>query len=115
MRHPVPLWDQALVEAWQREQRAISEARTNQWRDEQERKQREWWAWYDAYLQTEKWQRKRRAVLERDSYQCQACLSTKATQVHHLNYKHVGDEPLFDLISVCERCHTKLHQQEVKP
>jgi hypothetical protein len=60
---------------------------------------------YKDYMQSEIWNRKRKLVLERDKYVCQSCLSAKAIQVHHLKYDHVFNEPLFDLISVCIRCH----------
>lgn len=121
--YPAPTWDHALVERWDAERRAQSEARAAQYQEdwkrkqreqqeEQEKQQREWWSWYKSYLETDTWRRKRQAVLERDKHICQACLSNHASQVHHLNYKHVGDEPLFDLIAVCGRCHKKLHQQE---
>jgi hypothetical protein len=29
----------------------------------------------------------------------------RASQVHHLTYKHLRNEPLFELISVCVPCH----------
>ena len=70
----------------------------------------QWWEKYDAYLLTETWRSKRARVLARDNYLCQACGTKVATQVHHLTYKRVFDEPLFDLVSVCENCHWKLHR-----
>lgn len=66
------------------------------------------WVWYSKYLKSEKWQSIRRRVLFRDQYRCQACLEAKATQVHHKNYDFVGDEVLFDLVSVCDACHEKI-------
>jgi 5-methylcytosine-specific restriction endonuclease McrA len=68
----------------------------------------EWWQKYNNYLRSAKWLDKREKVLIRDGYRCQACLNAKATQVHHLTYKHAFDEPLFDLRSVCTPCHDKL-------
>lgn len=66
------------------------------------------WREYNAYLLTDKWKMKRLKVLERDNYLCQACLETQATQAHHLTYKHVFNEPLFDLIAICQPCHDQL-------
>lgn len=60
---------------------------------------------YKEYLKSPLWQEKRELVLKRDNYLCQACLTDAAVQVHHLSYKHVFNEPLFELISVCLRCH----------
>ncbi|MEJ8756808.1 hypothetical protein WG947_07380 [Pontibacter sp. H259] len=63
---------------------------------------------YDEYLNSDKWKRKRLKVLRRDEYLCQACSTRKAVQVHHKSYRYVGDEPLFDLVSVCIECHEKI-------
>jgi 5-methylcytosine-specific restriction endonuclease McrA len=68
-----------------------------------------WWESYSAYLETPAWRRRRAAVLRRDEGLCQGCLAEPATQVHHLTYDHVGDELLFELISVCDACHRKIH------
>jgi len=50
-------------------------------------------------------------VISRDKRLCQAqlpgCVAT-ATQAHHLTYKHLGHEPLFELIAVCWRCHERI-------
>lgn len=70
-----------------------------------------WWDDYDAYLRTPTWQERRRLCLERDEHRCQAklpgCLGA-ATQAHHLTYKHLGNEPLFELIGVCAPCHNRI-------
>lgn len=76
----------------------------------QEQKSTEWWQWYNSYLKSEKWLQKSKRVLERDGYLCQACLTRKATQAHHLSYEFVGHEPLFDLVAVCDPCHVHLHK-----
>jgi len=67
---------------------------------------------YDDYLNSENWRNKRAIVLKRDKYLCQGCFVNKATQVHHLSYKNVGDELLFQLISICDVCHEKCHEKE---
>lgn len=73
-----------------------------------ERARSEWMSNYNAYLQTPKWRAKREAVMRRDEHLCQACLSARATDVHHLTYSHLFDEPLFDLIAVCRPCHDRI-------
>ncbi len=75
---------------------------------EREAKNQEWWEWYSEYLKSPVWDSKRRRVLQRDKKICQACQKRKATQVHHLTYERAGDEPLFDLVSVCNECHEHL-------
>ena len=80
--------------------------------EKQKRDRVEWFAWYTPYLSTDKWKSTRKRVLERDNYTCQACLRATATEVHHLTYDRVKNEPLFDLISVCEICHLAIHAKE---
>lgn len=72
---------------------------------EREAEREKWWADYDVYLFTPEWRAKRAAVLKRDNYECQACCIAKATEVHHITYRHVFGEPLFDLVAVCRPCH----------
>ncbi|WP_124558728.1 HNH endonuclease [Pedobacter sp. KBW01] len=64
---------------------------------------------YNEYLKTPEWKVKRDKVLKRDNYICQGCLENKATQVHHITYQNIYNEPLFDLVSVCDACHHNIH------
>jgi hypothetical protein len=67
------------------------------------------------YLATPEWKTKRRKVLERDNWICQAklpCCTGRAEQAHHLTYDHWGSEPLFDLISVCTSCHDQITRMD---
>jgi len=64
-----------------------------------------WQERYKIYLASNRWRRKREMVLSRDDHLCQSCYQARAEEVHHLTYKHVGLEPLFDLTSVCSSCH----------
>jgi 5-methylcytosine-specific restriction endonuclease McrA len=75
-----------------------------------ERESAEWWKRYTEYLKSPRWKARAAKVLRRDNYLCQACLERTATQVHHLTYKHVFNEPAFDLTSVCETCHKAIHK-----
>jgi hypothetical protein len=99
----------------EREHRAYYENLREIERVERERKDSEWWQRYNRYLESDEWQRKRHLVLERDRNRCQARLdrcSIYATQVHHLSYKHVFNEPLFELVAICQNCHDTLHEVE---
>ena len=96
----VSLARQAVVEERQRQQNEADDA---------------WWDNYNAYLRTAAWAERRAKVLKRDKYLCQACLSAQATEAHHLTYKHVGREPLFELVAVCHTCHHEwIHAKERK-
>lgn len=104
-------FDDDLQEQW-REKRAAywreyRESRESAYREQQEQRRES----YRLYLLSEKWRRTRERRLAMDRWQCQArmdgCLR-KASEVHHLTYDHLGDEPLFDLISVCPECHRRI-------
>lgn len=64
---------------------------------------------YEAYLQTEKFDRIRQAVFERDNFKCVVCGSTDAMQAHHLTYHNIYDEQTEDLITLCRTCHSIYH------
>jgi Zn ribbon nucleic-acid-binding protein len=64
---------------------------------------------YNNHLKSERWREIRKEVLDRDKHTCQKCNSEKATDVHHLSYKNLGNEPLDDLISYCRDCHENVH------
>ena len=66
----------------------------------------------DAYYKTPEWTKKRALVMERDGKVCQACQDEPATQVYHLNYRHFKNEPLFDLVAICDRCHTSISKMD---
>ena len=68
---------------------------------------------YYEYLGSPEWMHKRLKVLNRDRYICQACLEKTAHIVHHLTYAHIFNEPLFDLVSVCEECHKSIHKGKI--
>lgn len=70
----------------------------------------EWQEWYGRYLKSEKWRTIRARVFERDSNLCQGCRVAPAVAVHHLTYIHVGDEFIWELVSVCQRCHDRWHE-----
>jgi hypothetical protein len=73
------------------------------------RNQIEWRLIYDTYIKSEKWRQKAAMVKKRDNNICQACLSAPAQAVHHLSYKNLTNEPLFELVSVCHACHSQIH------
>jgi len=66
----------------------------------------------NVYLKSDDWQRKRYVVLKRDNWQCVYC-GAQATQVHHKRYArlNIGREPIEWLVSVCQSCHEKIHNQ----
>lgn len=96
----------SLEAARQREQQQREWAeREAQWdRERADRRAR-----YSAYLLTPGLRARRAKVLHRAGGKCEGCLERPATQVHHLTYEHVGDELLFELVAICDVCHSKIH------
>lgn len=70
---------------------------------------RDWWKWYNEYLQTPQWKRISAMVIARANGICEGCGVNPARHAHHLTYEHVGNEPLFELVAVCSECHQRLH------
>lgn len=102
----LPEFDEELNEEYLEGLRQI---RIQEYKETREQSRNEFFREYSKYLNSKKWSLKREKVLERDNYLCQACLTREATQVHHLSYEFIYDEPLFDLTSVCTECHKKIH------
>jgi hypothetical protein len=75
--------------------------------------------YYDSYLLSPEWERKRALVMNRASGICECCLERPATKVHHMTYQRVklinwvlvADEFLWDLRAVCDYCHARIHPE----
>lgn len=75
----------------------------------------------EKFYTSAKWRRKQKAILRRDHYQCQLCKRygriTEAKIVHHKLELAEYPELAFDddnLVSVCQACHNKLHDEKGK-
>lgn len=66
---------------------------------------------YQLYLRSAKWKSKRKARIFQDSGQCVFCGSRHKLEVHHKTYQRFGNEQLNDLVTLCEACHKKTHDQ----
>ena len=64
---------------------------------------------YYDYLESREWELKRNAVFQREKGICQGCLEWSIENVHHLTYAHLYHELLFELVGLCENCHSKCH------
>lgn len=114
-RDGLPEWNEEIRKAWDTEH-------TRQWRLYRERKDAEFESrrsdlriQHAEYLDTPQWQDRRTRRLQLDNYRCQAQLpgcAQRATEVHHLSYRFHGNEPLFDLVSVCRGCHEAISAME---
>ena len=66
---------------------------------------------YSEYLNSDPWRRRRAKVLERASGLCEGCMTNAATEVHHTTYQHLGNEFAFELIALCDACHSRIHEE----
>lgn len=70
---------------------------------------------YYEYIHSEAWSKRRLEVLRRDRFRCQMCGTAKNLRVHHINYEHLGtDAELDDLITLCDTCHKKVHEEDIR-
>ena len=66
---------------------------------------------YEKYLKSKRWLRRRALVIERSGGYCEECgekIGTKG-EVHHLTYRHFGNEQINELRYLCKKCHRKHH------
>ena len=71
---------------------------------------------YDLYMNSREWQLKKRKVKERSRGICERCRDRSSEAVHHLHYRSLYNEPLEDLLDVCNGCHDYLHaRSDVDP
>ena len=68
---------------------------------------------YNEYLQSEYWKHVKIKVLKRDHYHCVKCRRKSNLNIHHLTYQNRGNElkHLHDLITLCRKCHEKIHNK----
>jgi len=68
---------------------------------------------YNAHLKSSLWRAKRNKILNRAGGLCEGCREQAATQVHHLTYENLGNEFLFELVAICDGCHTRYHKKDL--
>lgn len=69
---------------------------------------------YNTYINTHPhWQRVREARLDFDGGRCVVChalLRGREYHTHHLDYRHLGNEHLTDVVTLCPMHHTLFHR-----
>jgi 5-methylcytosine-specific restriction endonuclease McrA len=84
----------------QRLRRLASQARTAQLRKMP----------FAEYRVQSEWQARRSATQARAGHRCQTCGKNDVRlDVHHNTYERYGDESIFDLVVLCDRCHALIH------
>ena len=66
---------------------------------------------YDEYIQSDEWREKRIERLKFADFRCEICNKPSNLHVHHRTYGNLGDEPIEDLIVLCEECHGVFHDR----
>jgi hypothetical protein len=106
----LPEIDPSVIRAYEDSRTRVLEAIKTKHRNIQERRESSWNENYEKYINSDEWKEKRSIVLKRANFVCEGCAKNTATEVHHLTYRHFGDELLFELVAVCRACHEKVHQ-----
>lgn len=68
---------------------------------------------YSKKLKDPRWQKLRLEIMERDDWKCRLCFSEGSTlNVHHKRYAGANpwDADSRDLVTLCEDCHTAMHE-----
>jgi hypothetical protein len=91
------------------------ERRAQEANEQYERKRAEehaqWRALYNRHINSPEWRALRLKVVARAGGVCEGCGVRSAAEVHHLTYRHLGAEFLFELRAVCVMCHDRLHER----
>lgn len=110
-------WDAALVDAHQdRVDQELGVERTERenrirreieaYREVQEEQTQTYFEWCRT---TPEWHRLSARVIQRANGWCEACLSQRASMVHHWTYACGRLPPAWLLHAVCKTCHDRLH------
>lgn len=62
----------------------------------------------EKYLKSEHWKLLRIKKLQLNP-RCEKCGSNKKIEPHHINYKNLYNVDIEDLMTLCRRCHIKIH------
>lgn len=74
-------------------------------------KKKTWKEWYyNEYLCSEHWRKRRNRSLVLANFRCKECGYNRNLQVHHLNYKNLWHEKDEDLEVLCRSCHKHIHK-----
>jgi hypothetical protein len=104
--------DPHLTDDWEKKKSQINEIKRADLTAKKEEEERNWRAKYENYIRSDAWLEKRQKRLIMDRFVCQGCVESKATEVHHQSYANLGNELMFEIISLCKKCHEFIHQEK---
>jgi len=65
---------------------------------------------FENYMKSDEWKNLKNQRLKKDGFCCVLCKSKEHLICHHLTYKRLFNEEINDLITLCKRCHNKIHK-----
>lgn len=71
-------------------------------------------AQYTEYMQSDQWRARCYRLRKKRGNRCERCGSGLRTEVHHLNYDHLGHERDEDLQIVCKQCHPAADRERIE-
>ena len=107
------LWDDSISKEWQERWRKEWEAEANK-RDQARAEQHKlWWDQYNRYTNSAEWSAIKYKVIRRANRICEGCGENTAWHVHHCTYKNAFAPFMFELVALCEPCHSRYHGRSV--
>ncbi len=70
---------------------------------------------YEQHIKSAKWRKIKQRRLAKDGYMCKNWhwWPVKSNlEVHHKSYRNLGNEKQWELITLCKRCHNKIHKRK---
>ena len=70
---------------------------------------------YKEYLKSAHWFNMRKSKIKWHGCKANCAVCGKESsnvQLHHISYKHLGNERQSDLVVLCEECHEKVHKNK---
>ena len=85
----------------------------NQWKliEKNKKLKRDFTPYKKKSTRSKEWKRIRKNIIERDHF-CINCSSTKRLEVHHIDKNRNNNESK-NLLTLCYKCHSKKHENEL--
>jgi hypothetical protein len=65
---------------------------------------------YQEYINSPAWRRRCKDFYSKYGKACAACGETRRIHMHHMSYRHLGNEADHELTPLCRECHETYHR-----
>ena len=65
---------------------------------------------YSVYILSKEWRTRCKEFYARYGRRCAACGDTEKIHLHHMSYRHLGNEEDGELAPLCKYCHKEYHE-----